>query len=104
MKLSPISLTIPPLYIDTEPLSEFPETYRKFLLAIYFTYGNVSFRVTVSIHLTFPSPLPMSISLFYMSVSHCCPENKFFSIIFLDSVYVLVYDTYLSLSDSLHSV
>ena len=48
---------------------EFPETYSKFLLAIYFTYGNVSFHVTLSIHLTLFSPLPMSISLFSMSVS-----------------------------------
>ncbi|KAI4548249.1 hypothetical protein MG293_000579 [Ovis ammon polii] len=27
--------------VDTEPLFEFPETYREFLLAIYFTCGNV---------------------------------------------------------------
>ena len=38
--------------VDTEPLFEFPEPNRKFPLAIYFTYGNVSFCVTVSIHLT----------------------------------------------------
>ena len=28
---------------------------RKFPLAIYFTYGNVSFHVTLSIHLTLSS-------------------------------------------------
>ena len=32
---------LPPLEIDTEPLSEFSEPYREFPLAIYFTYGNV---------------------------------------------------------------
>ena len=40
MSLSPISLPIPPLEIDTEPLFEFPEPYSEFPLAIYFTYGN----------------------------------------------------------------
>ena len=34
------SLPIPLLYVDIEPPFEFPETYSKFLLAIYFTYGN----------------------------------------------------------------
>ena len=32
----------------TGSLFEFPEPYSKFALAIYFTYGNVSFRVTLS--------------------------------------------------------
>ena len=54
-------------------LFEFPEPYSKFPLAIYFTYGNVSFHVTLSIHLTLSSPLPMSISLFSMSVSPLLP-------------------------------
>ena len=36
-------------------------------------YGNVSFHVTLSIHLTLSSPLPMSISLFSMSVSPLLP-------------------------------
>ena len=51
---------VPLLQVDTDPLFEFPEPYSKFLLAIYFTYGNVSFHVTLSIHLTLSSPLPMS--------------------------------------------
>ena len=71
--LPPICLPIPPLQVDTEPLFEFPETYNKFPLAIYFTYGNVSFHVTLSIHLTLSSPLPMSISVFSMSVSPLLP-------------------------------
>ena len=54
---------------DTEPLFEFPEPYSKFPLGIYFTYGNVSFHVTPSIHLTLSSLLPMSISLFYVCFS-----------------------------------
>ena len=73
LKLSPISLPIPPLSVDTEPLFEFPESYSKVLLAIYFTYDNVSFHVTLSIPLTLSSPLPMSISLFSMSVSPLLP-------------------------------
>ena len=46
-----------PTKVDTEPLFEFPETYSKFPLVIYFTHGNVSFHVTLSIHLTL-SPCP----------------------------------------------
>jgi len=49
------------------------EPYPKFLLATYFTYGNISFHVTLSIHLTLFSPLRMSISLFSMSVSPLLP-------------------------------
>ena len=73
LKLPPISLPIPPLWVDTEPLFEFPEPYSKFLLAIYFTYGNVSFHVTLSIHLTLFCPFPMSVSLFSISVSPLLP-------------------------------
>ena len=57
----PLHLT---LLVDTEPLFEFPESYSKFPFAIYFTYGNISFHVTLSIHLTLSSPFPVSISLF----------------------------------------
>ena len=67
------SLPIPSLWVDTEPLFKFPEPYSEFLLAIYFTYGNMSFPVSLSIHLTLSSPLPMSISLFSMSVSPLLP-------------------------------
>ena len=58
LKLPTISLPTPCLYVDTEPLFEFPEPDRKFPLAIYFTYGNTSFCVTLPIYLTLPSPLP----------------------------------------------
>ena len=72
-KLSPISLPIPPLEVDTEPLFEFPETDSKFPLAIYFKYGHVSLQDTLSIHLTISSPLFMSISLLFMTVSPPMP-------------------------------
>ena len=42
-------------------------------LAIYFAYGNISFPVTLSKHLTLSFPLPMSISLFSLSVSPLLP-------------------------------
>ena len=71
LNLPPISL---PSRLITEPLFEFPETYSKFPLAIYFTYGNVSFH-TLNIHLTLFSPLPMSIGLFSMSVSPLLPYS-----------------------------
>ena len=40
LKLPPIFLPISPLWVDTEPLFEFPETCSKFPLAIYFTYSG----------------------------------------------------------------
>ena len=39
----------------------------------YFKHGNISFHVILSIHLTPSPPLPMSISLFSMSVSPLLP-------------------------------
>ena len=59
--LLPTFLPTPPLEIVTEPQYEFPESYSKFQLAIYFTYGNVSFHVTLShtsVPLLPPNPLP----------------------------------------------
>ena len=71
--LPPISLTITPLDCY-RPLFEFPESCRKFPLAIYFTYGNVSFHVTLSTYLTHASsPAPTPISLFSMCVSPMLP-------------------------------
>ena len=90
----------PTFWVDTEPLFEFSESYRKFPLAIYFTYDNVSFHVTLFIHLTLSSPLSMSIILFSMSVSPLLLINEFFRTIFLDSVYIytLEYNIYLFLT------
>ena len=42
-------------------------------LALSLTYASVGFHVTLSIHLALSSPLPMSISLFPMSVSPLLP-------------------------------
>ena len=57
-ELPPIFLPIPPLYVDTEPLFEFLSRTANSPLAIYFTYGNVSFHVTLSIQLPSPSLSP----------------------------------------------
>ena len=46
---------------------------QQILVAIYLTCGNVSFHITIFIHLTLSSLLPMSISLFSMSVSPLLP-------------------------------
>ena len=40
-----------------QSLFEFPEPYSKFPLAIYFTYGNVNFHVTLFFFLKKPSSL-----------------------------------------------
>ena len=89
LNLPPISCPIPLLQVDTEPLFEFPEPYSKFPLAIYFTYGNVSFHVTLSIHLTLSSPLSPCPQVYSLCLFlHCQSVNKFFSTIFLDSEYM----------------
>ena len=43
----------PTLQPVTEPLFEFPQSYSKFPLATYLTYGIVNFYVTLSIHFPF---------------------------------------------------
>ena len=85
-------LPIPSFQIVTEPLFEFPESYSKFPLAIYFTYGIVNFCYPLHTSLLLPPSIPpcpqvCSLCLFF----HCCPENKFISIIFLDSIYTHQY-------------
>ena len=75
----------PPYHLPPHPIPldwyrapvEFPKPYSKFPLAIYFTYVNVSFHVTLSIYFTLSSPLPMSISLFSISVYPLLTLNKF---------------------------
>ena len=69
LKLPPISLLSPALSVDTEPLFEFPEPYSKFPLAIYFTYGNVSFPVTLSISPSPPFSSHVSKSILYVFFS-----------------------------------
>ena len=73
---------------------------------IHYTYGRVSFHVTLSIHLTLSFSLLMSISLFSMSVSPLLPCKQILQYYFSRfHIYmcVLEYDIYLSLSDLLHS-
>ena len=68
LNLWPTSQPFPPLDVVTEPWFEFPESYSKFPLALYFTYGNVSFHVTLFIHLILSLlPSPVSIGLFFIS-------------------------------------
>ena len=95
----------PNLQPVTESLFEFPKSYGKFPWAIYFTYGIVNFHVTPSHISPSPSsPTRMSMVCSLCLFLHCCPENKFISTIFLDSIYMSLYSIYLSLSDLLHSV
>ena len=97
------SLPILPLSVDTEPLFKFPEPYSKFPLAVYFTYGNISFHVTLFIHLTLSSLLPMPVSLSSMSVSPFVP-CKLIPQYHFSRFCICVRIWYLSLSDLLHSV
>ena len=74
---------------------------------ICFTYGDVSFHVTLSIQLTlsFLSPSHVHISLFSMCVSLLLPCRNFHQYhLSRLHIYVLVHDIYLSLSYLFHSV
>ena len=98
LNLPPIPLPLPPLWIVTEPPFEFPESFSKFPLAVYFTYGIVSFHVTLSMHLTL-SLLPScyvhrSVLCVYFSIA----ALKIISTIFLDSIYMCVSIRYLYFS------
>ena len=53
---------------------EFPVSYRKFPLAIYFTYGNVYFNATLSICPTLSFP-----SFVHKSVPHVCVSKEWYS-------------------------
>ena len=71
----------PTLQVFPEPLFEFPESYRKFLLTIYFTYGNISFHVTLSKRLILsflPLPHHVAKSVLYVCFSF---ERKSLSVI-----------------------
>ena len=57
---------------------EFPESYSKFPLAIYFTYGIINFYVTFSIHIPFSFPLPTVShrSVLYVCISICALKTN----------------------------
>ena len=98
LNLLPFSLPIPPLQGDTEPVSVSWAVQISILLAIYFTYGSVSVLVTLSICLILSSLLPMSISLFSMSVSPLLPCKWILQYHFPRfCIYALEYGIYLSL-------
>ena len=86
LTLSPTS----PLPLVIELRFEFPESYSKFPLAVYFTYGNVSFHVTLFIH----PILSFLTCLFSMSVY---PKNNFTGTIFLESINMHYYTIFVFL-------
>ena len=85
LNLPPTSCPFPPLKVVTEPQFEFPESYSKFPLALYFTYGNVNFHVTLSIHLALSFLPTLSLWIFpehWLWVSFfmhwTCPGHLFY--------------------------
>ena len=104
LKLPPISLPMPSFWIVTGALFEFPGSYSKFPLAVYFTYGIISFHVTLHTSHPLPRPLPRVHRLVLYVFLHCCPENEFINTLFLDAIYESVYNIYISLSDLLRSI
>ena len=64
---------------------ELPASYRKFLLAIDFTCGNVCFHDSLSKCLSLLPPLGPQVCSLCLHL-HCCPANRFISTIFLESI------------------
>ena len=95
----------PTLQDVTEAWLEFAESYAKFPLAIYFTFGNVYFHVTVSTGLTlsflppYPQPRPEVCSLCLSLLLLCKQVHQYHLSRF--HIYALVYDICFSLSDLL---
>ena len=87
LNLPPISSPSYPSRLIQSPCLS-PESYSKFPLPIYFAYGNVSFHVTLSIHLTLSSPLPHVHTSVLCLFLHCCLANTFINTIFLDAIYI----------------
>ena len=71
LNLPPIPSPSHPFRFDTEALFEFPETYSKFVLAIYFIHGSVSFHVTLFIHhpILLSSHVPNSVLYICFSIA-----------------------------------
>ena len=83
----------------------YPESYSKFPLDIYFTRGNVYGSMLLSQVIPL-SPFPIvSKNLSFMSVSPLLPCKQGHQYhLSRFRIYVLIYDTRLSLSHLLHSV
>ena len=95
--LLPLTLSHPSRLLQSPSLSS--ESYSKFPLGLYFTYGSV--HVSMLLSPLFPpspsySPCPEVCSL--CLGLHCCPANRFISTIFLDSTYMCVNMWYLFFS------
>ena len=70
LNLLPTSLPTPPHQMGTQ--FEFPESFSEVPLALYFTYGNVCFHITLSIHPTLSflgHPSHVHKSVLYVCVS-----------------------------------
>ena len=85
--LSPI---LSPLLVVIEPQFEFPESYSKFPVAIYFTYGGVYAFMLPSPFISHSpsSPLPWPEVCSLHQHLHCCATSKFISTILLDSIHM----------------
>ena len=68
-KLLPSPHPIQPLWVSREQLVELPVLYSNFPLAICFTYGNVCFDATFSIHPTLSFPCCAHKSVPYVCIS-----------------------------------
>ena len=104
----PPTLLIPPLQVVTKHQADLPVPCSCFPLAIYFTFGSVYVHATLSLHPSFPFPLPVSskstlyVCVFIPVLPLGSSEPFFF--FFRFHIYVLAYSICFILSDLLHSV
>ena len=81
---------LPPLQAVSEHQAALPALYSSFPLASCSTYGNVYVSMPRSQFVTpSPSPTVSKVCFLYLQV-YSCPEYKFISTIFLDSIYICV--------------
>ena len=99
--MSPPSWTsLPPLILShpcrllPEPWFEFSEAYRKFPLTVCFTYGSVYASITFSICLTFFFLPTIHAHKCVLYVCISIAALQIISTIFLDSIYVIIYDIF----------
>ena len=108
----PLSWTSPPppnpyilpCWVIAEHWTEFPVPYSSFPLAIYFTHGSVYMSIPISQFILSLSPTPHPHTHSLHLRLYFCPENRFISTIFLDSLHFksLIYVKFLAVQMNIH--
>ena len=102
LPLEPLSHSLPShsSRLSKSTRFELPVSYSKFPPGTYFTYSNVYLSILIYLfHPLLPLLYPQVCSLGLHP--HCCPANRFFSTIFLDSIHCCLFAVMLILCNSM---